>query len=182
MSSRCRRRWATPAGSPGARVGVRLRADPGHLAPSDRRSARPRQRVRAGRGPSRAGRGHRERPSAGRAVRSGTRSRRRRFGRGDRPRATYPAPGPGATARGPAAAGRDGIPVFLLGDFNAPSHLDWTAAAVGSRPHLRAVVDWPVSRAIEAAGFRDTWREIHPDPVAEPGLTWWADRPPTGRL
>ncbi len=73
-----------------------------------------------------------------------------------------------------------GTPVFLLGDFNAPSHLDWTGAAVGSRPHLRTAVDWPVSRAVEAAGFRDTWREIHPDPVAEPGLTWWADRPPTG--
>ena len=37
-----------------------------------------------------------------------------------------------------------------------------------------------MSRAIEAAGFRDTWRELHPDPLAEPGLTWWADRPPTG--
>ena len=72
------------------------------------------------------------------------------------------------------------MPVFLVGDFNAPSHLDWTPATVGQRPHVRSVVDWPVSRAIEAAGFRDTWREIHPDPVAEPGLTWWADRPPTG--
>jgi hypothetical protein len=41
-------------------------------------------------------------------------------------------------------------------------------------------VDWPVSRAIEGAGLRDTWRERHPDPVAEPGLTWWASRPPTG--
>ena len=73
-----------------------------------------------------------------------------------------------------------GMPVFLLGDFNAPSHLDWTDAAVGLRPHMRLAMDWPVSRAIEVAGFRDTWREIHPDPVAEPGLTWWADRPPTG--
>ena len=73
-----------------------------------------------------------------------------------------------------------GIPVFLLGDFNAPSHLDWTPATVGLRPHIRAAIDWPVSRAIEAAGLRDTWREIHPDPVADPGLTWWDDRPPTG--
>lgn len=73
-----------------------------------------------------------------------------------------------------------GIPVFLLGDFNAPSHLDWTAASVGLRPHVRSAIEWPISLAIEAAGFRDTWREIHPDPVAEPGLTWWADRPPTG--
>lgn len=73
-----------------------------------------------------------------------------------------------------------GMPVFLVGDFNAPSHLDWTPATVGLRPHVRAAIEWPVSRAIEAAGLRDTWRELHPDPVAEPGLTWWADRPPTG--
>lgn len=73
-----------------------------------------------------------------------------------------------------------GIPVFLAGDFNAPSHLDWTSATVGLRRHVRAAVPWPVSGAVEAAGFRDAWREVHPDPLAEPGLTWWAERPPTG--
>jgi endonuclease/exonuclease/phosphatase family metal-dependent hydrolase len=73
-----------------------------------------------------------------------------------------------------------GTPVFLAGDLNAPSHLDWTVAAAGSRSHRASAIDWPVSRALEDAGFRDTWREIHPDPVAAPGLTWWADRPPTG--
>ena len=73
-----------------------------------------------------------------------------------------------------------GLPVFLLGDFNAPSHRDWTAATVGRRWHVRLPVDWPMSRAIEAAGFRDAWREVHPDPVDAPGLTWWARRPPTG--
>lgn len=70
-----------------------------------------------------------------------------------------------------------GIPTFLTGDFNAPSHLDWTAAAVGSRPHILYPLDWPVSKAVEAAGFRDAYREIHPDPVTHPGLTWWAGRP-----
>lgn len=73
-----------------------------------------------------------------------------------------------------------GVPVFMLGDFNAPSHLDWTTETVGQRPHLRVPVAWPVSLAAARAGFRDAWREVHPDPVAEPGLTWWADRPPTG--
>lgn len=76
----------------------------------------------------------------------------------------------------PALAER-GIPVFLSGDFNSPSHLDWTAAAVGSRPFLRYVVDWPVSLAVAAAGFRDAWRTVYTDPVAHPGLTWWAKRP-----
>ncbi len=71
-----------------------------------------------------------------------------------------------------------GIPTFLTGDFNAPSHLDWTAAAVGLRPHVLYPLDWPVSKAIAAAGFSDSYRELHPDPVTHPGLTWWAARPP----
>lgn len=71
-----------------------------------------------------------------------------------------------------------GIPVFMTGDFNAPSHQDWTEAAVGTRAFLRYAVDWPVSRAASNAGFRDSWREAHVDPVADPGLTWWAARPP----
>jgi endonuclease/exonuclease/phosphatase family metal-dependent hydrolase len=74
-------------------------------------------------------------------------------------------------------AGR-GVPTFLVGDFNSPSHLDWTDAAVGSRPHVRYALRWPVSVALERAGFRDTYREAHPDPVLRPGITWTAGTPP----
>ena len=70
-----------------------------------------------------------------------------------------------------------GIPVFVTGDFNAPSHLDYTAAAVGTRKEVKYVVDWPVSQAMADAGLRDSYRDAHPDPVADPGLTWWAARP-----
>lgn len=77
----------------------------------------------------------------------------------------------------PALAER-GIPVFLTGDFNSPSHQDWTEAAVGTRPFLRYAVEWPISRAVTDAGFSDSWREVHVDPVNDPGLTWWAARPP----
>jgi endonuclease/exonuclease/phosphatase family metal-dependent hydrolase len=70
-----------------------------------------------------------------------------------------------------------GIPVFLVGDFNSPSHLDWTEAAVGKRRYVKYAVEWPVSKALADAGFRDSYREAHPDPVAEPGITWWAARP-----
>lgn len=77
-----------------------------------------------------------------------------------------------------AALPGNSIPVFLTGDFNAPSHSDWTEATVGARPFLRYPLDWPVSRAVAAAGFRDAWREAHPDPKRDPGLTWWARRPP----
>ena len=38
-----------------------------------------------------------------------------------------------------------------------------------------AVVDWPVSIAMEKAGFKDSFREMNPDPVASPGVTWLAD-------
>jgi endonuclease/exonuclease/phosphatase family metal-dependent hydrolase len=58
------------------------------------------------------------------------------------------------------ATSRDGVPVVLVGDFNCPSHLD------------RPEVPWPVTRAAEAAGFADSYREAHPDPAAEPGHTW----------
>jgi len=74
---------------------------------------------------------------------------------------------------------RSGVPVFLLGDFNSPSHLDWTPQAVGLRNHIRYPVTWPVSDAIHAAGFMDSFRAVHPDPVTAPGLTWWAPRPST---
>ena len=70
-----------------------------------------------------------------------------------------------------------GIPVFLLGDFNAPSHLDYTAATAGTRDYVKYPLEWPVSKAVEAAGFIDSWRAVYPDPVANPGLTWWAARP-----
>ena len=37
------------------------------------------------------------------------------------------------------------------------------------------MVDWPVSIAMEKAGFKDSFREMNPDPVASPGVTWLAD-------
>jgi hypothetical protein len=75
-----------------------------------------------------------------------------------------------------------GYPVFLGGDFNAPSHLDYTPQNVAVMAAVRGAgkvfeLDWPVSRALHDAGFRDSYRDVHPDPVAKPGLTWWADKP-----
>jgi len=65
-----------------------------------------------------------------------------------------------------------GMPTFLTGDFNTPSHLDWTAAVSSVRPEVHFPVDWPVSRALADAGFRDSYRAVHPDPLAVPGFTW----------
>jgi hypothetical protein len=60
----------------------------------------------------------------------------------------------------------------VTGDFNSPSHLDWTPAAAAVRPEVPFAFDLPVSRAYADAGFRDSDREVHPDPVAVPGFTW----------
>ena len=70
-----------------------------------------------------------------------------------------------------------GLPVVLLGDFNAPSHRDWTDATVGMRPHVTQPFDWPTSVATEQVGLVDAYRSVYPDPVTHPGLTWPADRP-----
>ena len=70
-----------------------------------------------------------------------------------------------------------GVPVILTGDFNSPSWRDWTAKVVAKRPAPAFVVEWPVSKAFEAAGFTDSFRAVHPDPLKDPGQTWTAGRP-----
>ena len=72
-----------------------------------------------------------------------------------------------------------GIPTFVVGDFNSPSHEDWTEATVGLRPQVRFPVAWPVSKLMSSKGFTDSWRAVHNDPVADEGLTWPAARPPS---
>ncbi|MFJ5215103.1 HAD-IA family hydrolase [Streptomyces sp. NPDC088354] len=67
-------------------------------------------------------------------------------------------------------AARDTTPVLLIGDFNVPSHLDWTAEAAPL--HGGREVPWPVTLEAEAAGLRDSYRDAHPDPVRDPGTTW----------
>lgn len=64
------------------------------------------------------------------------------------------------------------VPVLLTGDFNTPSHHDWTESTAAAREQVKFPVEWPVTVAVEAAGFRDTYRAIYPDPVENPGITW----------
>ncbi|WP_245769336.1 endonuclease/exonuclease/phosphatase family protein [Streptomyces indicus] len=74
--------------------------------------------------------------------------------------------------------------VILGGDFNEPSFRDWTRRTRNLFDHNGTVIDWSTTRAIEDAGFRDTYRVIHPDPVRTPGFTWPSDNPgaDTGEL
>lgn len=61
-----------------------------------------------------------------------------------------------------------GEAVFLVGDFNAPSHLDYTSLA------------WPESVACYERGLADSYRILHPEnrrcprrfSFDEPGITW----------
>ncbi len=71
------------------------------------------------------------------------------------------------------------MPVFLTGDFNSPSHLDWTQAVADSRREVPYAVAWPASKALAEAGFGDSYRDAHPDPVADPGYTWSPGGPET---
>jgi len=63
------------------------------------------------------------------------------------------------------------IPIFITGDFNEPSHLDWTAETAQIRRHP-IKVEWPTTKAISDAGFVDCFRAIRPDVIAELGFTW----------
>ncbi|MEN8716393.1 MAG: endonuclease/exonuclease/phosphatase family protein [Verrucomicrobiales bacterium] len=62
-------------------------------------------------------------------------------------------------------------PVFVVGDFNEPSHLDWTEKAAESGRHPIKVA-YPNSLAMSQAGFTDSYRSIYPDEMKKPGFTW----------
>jgi exonuclease III len=65
----------------------------------------------------------------------------------------------------------EGHPIFLTGDFNEPSCLDWTAEA--ARAKLCPIeVRWPTTQSLIDAGMIDVYRQIYPDPTIKRGLTW----------
>ncbi|MCA9060405.1 MAG: endonuclease/exonuclease/phosphatase family protein [Planctomycetaceae bacterium] len=76
----------------------------------------------------------------------------------------------------------NGDHVILTGDFNEPSHLDWTKTYSQSgrdrwvrnptEMPLRFAIDWPGSKALADLGLVDAWRAVYPDEVQRPGNTW----------
>jgi endonuclease/exonuclease/phosphatase family metal-dependent hydrolase len=62
-------------------------------------------------------------------------------------------------------------PVFVTGDFNEPSHLDWTDAAATAK-HCPIKVEWPTSKALADVKLVDAFRAVHSNPVERRGLTW----------
>lgn len=67
--------------------------------------------------------------------------------------------------------GPNAIPMFVTGDLNEPSCLDWTTPVVAAK-RCPIAVDWPTTRALAERGFVDGYRKAFPDPLARPGLTW----------
>jgi endonuclease/exonuclease/phosphatase family metal-dependent hydrolase len=65
-----------------------------------------------------------------------------------------------------------GLPVFLTGDFNEPSHLDWTQEAATAGLNFGMKVNWPTSRSVTDAGLTDAFRQLRPDEVLDRGETW----------
>jgi len=66
----------------------------------------------------------------------------------------------------------EGFPIFLTGDFNEPSCLDWTPRAAEEGLH-KISVKWPSTRLfIEDGGMTDSYRTKYPDEVTNPGITW----------
>ncbi len=76
-----------------------------------------------------------------------------------------------------ASALASGSPVFLTGDFNEPSHLDWTQAAANAGLHFGKKVDWPTSRTVTNAGLVDSFRQLRPDVINDRGETWTPGSP-----
>ncbi len=61
------------------------------------------------------------------------------------------------------------LPIFIAGDFNSMSHLDYTDKA---KEQFGYVIDWPTSHVMTDAGFIDSYREIHSDINRSRDRTW----------
>ncbi len=70
-----------------------------------------------------------------------------------------------------------GYAVILGGDFNEPSHRDWTEETKDLYDHHGFVIPWTVPVLLEEAGFVDAYRSFHPDVLNYPGFTYPSDNP-----
>jgi endonuclease/exonuclease/phosphatase family metal-dependent hydrolase len=62
-----------------------------------------------------------------------------------------------------------GVPIILAGDFNSMSHLDYAEVA---REEYRDVIEWPTSRVMSDAGYRDVYRACNPRIDRAKDRTW----------
>lgn len=67
---------------------------------------------------------------------------------------------------------QDNIPLIVSGDFNSDSHLDWGEDTKNLNGHRGYVIEWPTSKLMFDAGFKDSYRVMYPDVIKYPCLTW----------
>jgi len=65
----------------------------------------------------------------------------------------------------------EGWPIVLTGDFNEPSHQDWTQRAAEAHV-VQQKVEWPCTKRLVEYGFIDAYRMANTDEVLNPGKTW----------
>lgn len=65
--------------------------------------------------------------------------------------------------------------VFIGGDFNEPSHLDWIESTKDMFSRNGMVIPWTVSTMLAQEGYIDAYREMYPNPVTHPGITFPAN-------
>ncbi|TDE49082.1 endonuclease/exonuclease/phosphatase family protein [Flavobacterium sp. GT3P67] len=63
-------------------------------------------------------------------------------------------------------------PILLLGDFNEPSCLDWTSRQANLYDHHGVVYQWDTTLSLNNNGFTDAYRQVYPDVVLNPGISW----------
>ena len=61
-------------------------------------------------------------------------------------------------------------PVIIGGDMNTPSHLDWGKTTKDLHNGLE--FPWQTTATLQNIGLIDSYRAIHPNPIAYPGITW----------
>ncbi|MGH1434391.1 MAG: endonuclease/exonuclease/phosphatase family protein [Lewinella sp.] len=70
------------------------------------------------------------------------------------------------------AINKESIPVILMGDFNEPSHLDWTENTKTMFDHNNMVIEWQSTQTLMTNGFNDAFRAFFPSETNNPGITW----------
>lgn len=61
--------------------------------------------------------------------------------------------------------------IVVLGDFNEPSHRDWTNETKNAKLHPLKI-EFPSVKLFENNNFVDSFRYIYPNPVINNGFTW----------
>lgn len=65
--------------------------------------------------------------------------------------------------------------VFIGGDFNEPSYLDWIEGTKEIADHHGVVIPWTVTTMLSQNGYLDAYRTVYPNPLTHPGYTYPAD-------